>query len=174
MYRSKAIGRKAVHLIQGQYLEYTFCVRKETKVQVSNIRLSNDSLHDEYVIEIDGNVFGYFQTGTQTGSGAAWNDNHSSGQVGQPVDLGAGGHKVKLTTVFSDQRGDEVDFITLDVDDRNLDEMGFYCDKFSSDDIAFKTCLHRTAAHIVQDLSKTVSSLLVLRNPTLELLCLAI
>uniref|UniRef100_A0A8W8L1H5 Uncharacterized protein n=1 Tax=Magallana gigas TaxID=29159 RepID=A0A8W8L1H5_MAGGI len=135
VYRSKAIGRKAVHLIQGQYLEYTFCVRKETKVQVSNIRLSNDSLHDEYVIEIDGNVFGYFQTGTQTGSGAAWNDNHSSGQVGQPMDLGAGSHKVKLTTVFSDQRGDEVDFITLDVDDRNLDEMGFYCDKFSSDDI---------------------------------------
>lgn len=138
VYRSEAIGRKAVHLIQGQYLEYTFCVRKETKVQVSNIRFSNDGPHDEYVIEIDGNVVGKFETGTQTGSGAAWNDYHSSGQVGQPVDLGAGSHKVKLTTVFSDQWGDEVDFITLDVDDRNLDEMGFYCDKFCSDDIAFK------------------------------------
>lgn len=138
VYRSEAIGRKAVHLIQGQYLEYTFCVRKETKVQVSNIRFSNDGPHDEYVIEIDGNVVGKFETGTQTGSGAAWNDYHSSGQVGNPVDLGAGSHKVKLTTVFSDQRGDEVDFITLDVDDRNLDEMGFYCDKFCSDDIAFK------------------------------------
>lgn len=138
VYRSEAIGRKAVHLIQGQYLEYTFCVRKETKVQVSNIRFSNDGPHDEYVIEIDGNVVGHFQTGTQTGSGAAWNDYHSSGQVGNPVDLGAGSHKVKLTTVFSDQWGAEVDFITLDVDDRNLDEMGFYCDKFCSDDIAFK------------------------------------
>lgn len=40
VYRSEASGRKAVHLIQGQYLEYTFCVRKETKVQVSNIRFS--------------------------------------------------------------------------------------------------------------------------------------
>lgn len=138
VYRSEASGRKAVHLIQGQYLEYTFCVRKETKVQVSNIRFSNDGPHDEYVIEIDGNVVGKFETGTQTGSGAAWNDYHSSGQVGNPVDLGAGSHKVKLTTVFSDQWGAEVDFITLDVDDRNLDEMGFYCDKFCSDDIAFK------------------------------------
>lgn len=40
--------------------------------------------------------------------------------------------------VFLDQWGDEVDFIMLDVDDRNLDEMGFYCDKFCFDDIVFK------------------------------------
>lgn len=138
VYRSEASGRKAVHLIQGQYLEYTFCVRQESNVQVSNIRFSNDGPHDEYIIEIDGNAVGSFQTGIQTGSGAAWNNYHSSGQVGQPVVLEAGSHKVKLTTVVSDQWGAEVDFITLDVDDRNLDEMGFYCDKFCFDDITFK------------------------------------
>lgn len=138
VYRSEASGRKSVHLVQGQYLEYNFCLRKESKVQVSNIRFSNDGPHDEYIVEIDGNVVGEFLTGTQTGSGAAWNDYHSSGYVGQPVVLEAGSHKVKLITAVSDQWGAEVDFITLDVDDMNLDEMGFYCDKFCFDDIIFK------------------------------------
>lgn len=54
------------------------------------------------------------------------------------MDFGVGSYKVKLMIVFLDQRGDEVDFIMLDVDDRNLDEMGFYCDKFCFDDIVFK------------------------------------
>lgn len=138
VYRSEASGRKSVHLVQGQYLEYNFCLRKESKVQVFNIRFSNDGPHDEYIVEIDGNVVGEFLTGTQTGSGAAWNDYHSSGYVGQPVVLEAGSHKVKLITAVSDQWGAEVDFITLDVDDMNLDEMGFYCDKFCFDDIIFK------------------------------------
>ena len=136
--RSEASGRKAVHMFTNQYLEYTFCVRKDTNVQISNIRFSNDGPHDEYLIEIDGNVVGEFLTGTQTGSGAAWNNYHSSGPVGKPVLITAGNHKVKLTTKVSDQWGAEVDFITLEVDDQALDEMGFYCDMFCFNDIKFE------------------------------------
>ncbi|XP_062607968.1 uncharacterized protein LOC134269771 [Saccostrea cucullata] len=136
--RSEASGRKAVHMKQGQYLEYTFCVHRETNVQLSNIRFSNDGPHDEYLVEIDGNTVGEYKTGTQTGSGNAWNSYHSSGLVGKGVTLAAGNHKIKLVVAMSDQWGAEVDFILVDVDDQKLDELGFYCDMFCFDDIKFQ------------------------------------
>lgn len=138
MSRSEASGRNAVHLLQGQYLEYNFCLLKDTTVHVSNIRFSNDGPHDEYVVEMDGNMVGEYLTGTQTGSGNAWNNYHSSGPVGKGMLLGAGNHQIKLMVAVSDQWGAEVDFITVDVEDQSLDELGFYCDMFCFDDITFK------------------------------------
>jgi hypothetical protein len=136
--RSEASGRNAVHLLQGQYLEYKFCLLKTTTVQVSNIRFSNDGPHDEYLVEMDGNIVGEYLTGTQTGSGNAWNNYRSSGPVGKGVLLEAGNHKLKLKVAMSDQWGAEVDFLTVDVDDQSLDKLGFYCDMFCFDDITFK------------------------------------
>ncbi|XP_061191476.1 uncharacterized protein LOC133199636 [Saccostrea echinata] len=136
--RSEASGRKAVHMYQGHYLEYTFCVHRETNVKISNIRFSNDGPHDEYLVEIDGNIVGEYKTGTQTGTGNAWNNYHSSGLVGTGVILAAGNHKIKLLVAVSDQWGAEVDFILVDVDDQKLDELGFHCDMFCFDDITFK------------------------------------
>ncbi|XP_067661515.1 uncharacterized protein [Haliotis asinina] len=119
-HRVEASGLKAVYLHEGETLSFPFCLRQETNVTVKSVGYSNDGGSDEIIISIGKVYLGSLTSVEQFGGGALWNTFKTSGQVGAPILLGSGIHRIRLKVTRSDKYGVEVDNILLDVGDTSI------------------------------------------------------
>ncbi|XP_071085552.1 uncharacterized protein [Haliotis cracherodii] len=119
-HRDGASGLKAVYLREGDTMSFPFCLMQQTYVTVKSVGYSNDGDFDDISISIGKVYLGKFTSVVQYGGGAFWNNFKQSGQIGAPVLLNSGIHRIRLKVMRSDTYGVEVDNVLVDVEDSSI------------------------------------------------------
>ena len=145
IYRHSASQEKTVSMLENDILSLPFCLRRRTYVGVSNIIYTNDGKPNTVRMTLDSTPVGDWTSHNLSDSGHLWNTMFLTGNVGMPVELTSGPHRLFLHVLPSttsnerDLYGLEIDAVYLAVDDNDISSNFFNClNTMCSDQITYR------------------------------------
>ncbi|KAL3861598.1 hypothetical protein ACJMK2_007624 [Sinanodonta woodiana] len=145
IYRQAASQVKTIPMHENDVMSISFCIRRTTLVTVKNILYTNDGPENVFSLSIDGMPVGYATSHNKSNRGELWNVISRTGQVGTPLLISGGPHRLQLyilppdRTTRTDPYGIEVDAVQLEVDDDDMTNHYIHCWKtLCNDDITYR------------------------------------
>ena len=133
IYRQSASQDKTVSLHENDAMSLPFCLRRTTTVSVNSVLYTNDGLPNIIAISIDSANIGELVSHDRSEKGKLWNVVNSTGQIGEPLLLPAGPHKINLhiKPISENRRTDpfgiEIDAVFLEIDDNDISGHYLHC-----------------------------------------------
>ena len=133
IYRQSASQDKTVSLHESDAMSLPFCLRRTTTVAVNSVLYTNDGLPNIIAISIDSINIGELVSDDRSEKGKLWNVVNSTGQIGEPLLLPAGPHKIHLhirptlENRRTDPFGIEIDAVFLEIDDNDISGHYLHC-----------------------------------------------
>ena len=133
IYRQSASQDKTVSLHENAAMSLPFCLRRKTTVAVNRVLYTNDGLSNIIAISIDSVSVGQWVSHNMSRKGKLWNIVNSTGQIGEPLLLPAGPHKIHLhikptsENIRTDPFGIEIDAVFLEIDDNDISGHYLHC-----------------------------------------------
>ena len=133
IYRQSASQDKTVSLHENDAMSLPFCLRRSTTVAVNSVLYTNDGLSNIIAISIDSTSIGEWVSHNISKRGKLWNVVNTTGQIGEPLMLPAGPHKIHLhirptsENRRTDPFGIEIDAVFLEIDDNDISGHYLHC-----------------------------------------------
>lgn len=135
--RNSAKGYGSVNFKEGDSFKIYFCLREETKVNLNNVRYSNDGGSDIIEFGMDGILLGVLTSHSKSNYGKGWNEFIATGSIGPSIILSSGRHFITVNITKTDFYGVELDQLEITAEDYYISEEIFKCSLFCDDDITY-------------------------------------
>lgn len=136
-----ASGNKAVYLKSGQKHQMFFCLQKESKVSLRELRYLDDGKPKTVVIHMDGTYLGVMTTDNKA-IGKIRSKYSSFKGVGEQMTLSRGRHVLRVQVTNGDRHGVNIDMAELDIEDLDLTKEAFTCKSFCYTEIPFSSNMY--------------------------------